>query len=192
MPGFDHFGFLAPYYENCIRSSDYEKLLRLADLPVSGALLDAGGGTGRVAHFLNGKAHPMVVADLSPAMLAEARRKDGVLPVCSPAETLPFADETFARIIMVDALHHVYSQRQTARELWRVLQAGGVLVIEEPDIRQFRVKLIALVEKLVLMRSHILSAERMAELFDAKDAQVRVEKGDYQVYVVVRKREMIE
>src|SRR3970040_1698460 len=129
----------------------------LAALPVSGALLDAGGGTGRVAQFMSGKANPIVVADLSCKMLSEARQKDGLRPVCSHTEKLPFPDETFARIIMVDALHHVCDQRGTVGELWRTLQPGGRLVIEEPDLRLFGVKLLAIAEKLALMRSHFLS-----------------------------------
>ena len=58
---------------------------------------------------------------------------------------------------MVDALHHVIHQGQTAREMYRVLKPGGRIVIEEPDIRKFGVKLIAVAEKLLLMRSHFLS-----------------------------------
>jgi len=90
-----------------------------------------------VAQFMNGKAHPIVVADLSYEMLIIASQKDGLSPVCSHTETLPFPDETFARVIMVDALHHVCNQRHTVDELWRVLQPGGCIVIEEPDVRTF-------------------------------------------------------
>jgi len=59
----DHFGFLAPFYEKFIRPKAPEYLWELAKLPVSGPLLDAGGGTGRVAQFLSGKAASVVVAD---------------------------------------------------------------------------------------------------------------------------------
>ena len=188
MPHFDHFDFLAPLYERFIRPKDPQEMWALVDLPVSGALLDAGGGTGRVAQFMSGKAHPVVVADLSCKMLAQARQKDGLHPVCSPTEKLPFADETFARIIMVDALHHVWDQRQTAAELWRVLQPGGRIVIEEPDVRTFPVKLIALAEKLALMRSHFLSPPGIVELFPYPDAGVRLETAQYNAWVIVEKK----
>jgi SAM-dependent methyltransferase len=154
MPLFDHFDFLAPIYETFIPPKDPQEMWDFADLPASGALLDAGGGTGRVAQFMSDKANPVVVVDLSCKMLSEARQKDGLRPVCSHTEKLPFPDETFARIIMVDALHHVCDQRGTVDELWRTLKPGGRLVIEEPDLRLFGVKLLALAEKLALMRSH--------------------------------------
>ena len=187
MPLFDHFDFLAPLYETFIPPKDPQEMWALADLPVSGALLDAGGGTGRVAQFMSGKANPVVVADLSCKMLAEARQKDGLRPVCSHTESLPFPDESFARIIMVDAFHHVCDQRATVDELWRTLQPGGLIVIEEPDVRTFAVKLIALAEKLALMRSHFLSPPHIADLFHYSNGRVRVETGKLNAWVIVEK-----
>jgi demethylmenaquinone methyltransferase/2-methoxy-6-polyprenyl-1,4-benzoquinol methylase len=188
MPIFDHFDFLAPLYETFIPPKDPQEMWAFADLPAEGgALLDAGGGTGRVAQFMSGKANPIVVADLSCKMLAEARQKGNLRPVCSHTEKLPFPDEAFARIIMVDALHHVCDQRGTVDELWRTLQPGGRIVIEEPDLRFFGVKLLALAEKLALMRSHFLSPPRIAELFHYPDARVRIETSKFSAWVIVEK-----
>jgi demethylmenaquinone methyltransferase/2-methoxy-6-polyprenyl-1,4-benzoquinol methylase len=187
MPIFDHFDFLAPLYDTVIRPADPQDLWNHAALPTDGALLDAGGGTGRVAQSMLGKAQPVVVADLSYKMLAEARRKGGLQPVCSQIEKLPFGDETFARIIMVDALHHVLDQQQTVNELWRVLQPGGRLVIEEPDIRTFAVKLIALGEKLALMRSHFLAPRQIAALFHFSNARVQVQAKNHAAWVIAEK-----
>ncbi len=55
---------------------------------------------------------------------------------------------------MMDALHHMSFQKQAIGELWRVLKPGGRIVIIEPDIRRFVVKLIAIGEKIILMESH--------------------------------------
>ena len=187
MPIFDHFDFLAPLYETFIKPKDPQEMWAFADLPTTGALLDAGGGTGRIAQFMSDKASQVVVADLSCKMLIEARQKNGLHPVCSHTEKLPFPDGAFARIIMVDALHHVCDQRETVDELWRTLQPGGRLVVEEPDLRTFAVKLIALGEKLALMRSHFLSPPRIAELFDYPNARVHVETRKSNAWVIVEK-----
>jgi len=122
-------------------------------------------------------------------MLSEARQKDGLHPVCSHTEKLPFDDETFARIIMVDALHHVINQRGTLDELWRTLQPGGKLVIEEPDLRLFGVKLLAIAEKLALMRSHFLSPPRIAQLLSYPNARVRIETSSFNAWVIAEKIE---
>jgi demethylmenaquinone methyltransferase/2-methoxy-6-polyprenyl-1,4-benzoquinol methylase len=187
MPIFDHFDLLASRYEHYIKPKDPQELWELAALPVNGALLDAGGGTGRVAQHMRGKANPVIVADLSFKMLVEASEKNGLCLVCSPTERLPFPDQTFARIIMVDALHHVYDQQATVDELWRTLKPGGRIIIEEPDVRRFAVKLVALAEKLALMRSRILSPRRIAGLFQYTEARVRIEINGYIAWVIADK-----
>ncbi len=60
-----------------------------------------------------------------------------------------------------------------------------MLVIEEPDIRTFGVKLIALAEKLLLMRSHFLAPEEITNLFPNGEKSIRTEDGT--AWVIVRK-----
>ena len=183
----DHFGFLAPYYETFIKSREPIELIRLAEFPIPGRLLDAGGGTGRVSNFLRECASQVVIADLSCRMLSEAKGKGGLIPVCSHTEKLPFPDSCFERVIMVDVLHHVCDQKETADELWRILKPGGKLIIEEPDVRKFAVKLIAWGEKMALMRSHFLSPPKIVALFDEMNADIRCVKKEHTAWVVVEK-----
>ncbi len=187
MPLLNHFDLLAPLYEKIFPPKVPQALCDLIGLPVAGALLDAGGGTGRVAQFMIGAAKSVVVADLSCKMLAEVRQKDGLQPICSHTEKLPFSDESFERIIMVDALHHVVNQCITVSELWRILQPGGRLVIEEPDVRTFTVKLLALGEKLALMRSHFLPPEKIASLFSYPNARVQIKTMAMNAWVIIEK-----
>ena len=88
-------------------------------------------------------------------------------------------------MLIVDALHHVAGHAQTAAELWRVLQPGGRIIIQEPDIRTFRARLIALAEKLLLMRSHFLSPQQIADLFPQVKVEIYTE--DMSVWVVIQK-----
>lgn len=187
MPLFDHFSLIAPIYDRVIRIRDEQQLIDIAALPVSGRLLDAAGGTGRVAQVLRAFAGQVIVADVSLGMLSQAAAKPGIKPVCGYTERLPFPDESFERIIMVDALHHVANQSRTASEMWRLLARGGRLVIEEPDIETLAVKFIALGEKLAFMRSHFLSAQQMQALFPFPDAHAWVKREDYKAWVIVEK-----
>lgn len=184
----DDFGWIAPIYHRAGTYSSLDTLMDLAGLPVEGRLLDAGGGTGRVAEALRGQARQIVVADLSLGMLHFAVSKPGLQAAAAQSERLPFPDATFERVIMIDALHHVVGQAETARELLRVLKPGGRIVIEEPDIRTFGVKLVALGEKLLLMRSHFFAPDQIAGLFDS--ASTRVTAKDSSAWIVVQKAKL--
>jgi len=180
-----HFNVLAPFYDRVIPFTRLEQMLKVLALPHAGSLLDAGGGTGRVAEALRPHVGQVVVADVSLGMLTQARQK--TLSVASTAtERLPFPDGTFDRVLMVDALHHVISQAETVHELYRVLRPGGRLVIEEPDFRTFAVKLIAVAEKMAFMRSRFLAPAQIANLFPS-NTNVRIEAEDSTAWVIAEK-----
>lgn len=185
MP-FDHFNIIARFYDRAGPFVVTEPLLGLLSLSAEKRLLDVGGGTGRVSASLRGLAGELFVVDVSRGMLRRAARK-GLVAVCGSAESLPFPSESFDRVIMVDALHHVRVQRQTALELWRTLAPGGRIVIVEPDIRKLAVKLIAFGEKLLLMRSHFLTAEEISSLFAKADLKTELYYERYNIIVVVEK-----
>ena len=186
MRAFDHFALIAPLYAR-VPYSKTEVMREVASLPMRGSLLDVGGGTGRVASAIRDLVDEIIVTDISFGML-KASPRAVLTPLCSGSESLPFADNTFERVIMVDALHHVIDYARSAREMFRVLKPGGLLVIEEPDIRTFGVKLIAIAEKLLWMRSHFLAPDEIVKLF----ASLRVGKSsikfaDSTVWVIIEK-----
>jgi len=184
MP-FDHFGLIAPLFSR-VEYSSVEEMIDHAALPTPGHVLDAGGGTGRVASAIRDQAGEVVIADSSLGMLRQADRTQLGL-VCANSESLPFPSNCFERVIMVDALHHVMDQRHTAREMYRVLKPGGRIVIEEPDIRTFGVKMIAVAEKLLLMRSHFLAPEKIVKLFSFDSTKVSIHAVEGSAWVVVEK-----
>ena len=184
MP-FDHFDFIAPVYARAGEYSGLSTLTRLLGLPTTGRLLDVGGGTGRVARSLRNQAGQVVLADVSLGMLRVAASIPGLQTAASASERLPYPDGSFSRVLIVDALHHVEDHAQTAAEMWRVLQPGGRILVIEPDIRVFAVKLIALAEKLLLMRSHFLVPGDIAKFFQPDKTRIKTEDGT--AWIVVQK-----
>jgi len=187
MSGFDHFDLLAPLYDRLIRPPANSRLQEVAGLPIQGRLLDLGGGTGRITSRLHGMAGMLLVADTSRKMLKEAQQKGGLLAVACEAEQLPFRKESFERILIVDAFHHLADQRASLEECLRVLAPAGWLVIEEPDIDRFAVKLIALAERLALFRSRFWRAEAIASKLQGLGMQVQITRENQAAWVVAER-----
>jgi ubiquinone/menaquinone biosynthesis C-methylase UbiE len=188
MPIFDHFDILAPLYDRLIRIPDNDHLAQVVGLPIGGRLLDAAGGTGRIAQQLVDQAGMLVISDVSVNMLRQTQLKDGLYcAVGSETERIAFADGSFERVIVVDAYHHLLDQEESLREFWRVLARGGRLVIEEPDIRRFGVKILALAEKLALFRSHFVLAEKIAARLEEYGAKTTVKREGATVWIVGEK-----
>jgi demethylmenaquinone methyltransferase/2-methoxy-6-polyprenyl-1,4-benzoquinol methylase len=184
MPLLKHFDFLAPIYDRLFSPPEESTLLSLIELPENGHILDAGGGTGRIAQLLTGDKRLVIVQDYSHKMLMQTKSKDEIEAVASETEDLPFPDNCFERVVIVDAYHHLRDQYQSLRELWRVLNIGGMLIIEEPDIRRWAVKFVALAEKLTLMRSHFEPPASTAQSLQTLGAETRVVTKGVNAWIV--------
>jgi glycogen synthase len=95
-----------------------------------------GCGPGRLLAPLAGH-HRVTGCDVSPEMLAEARRRcpPGVRLVRADARRLPFADGTFDALIALDLLAHLPHLADALRELARVVRAGGTLLFDSSNAR---------------------------------------------------------
>ncbi len=185
----DHFKVLAPFYEKVFPLKFSEDIIKRAGLPVDGMLLDAGGGTGRVSKALQESVSNVVLLDFSLDMLLQAKDNQKLLLLNSTTETIPFPEQQFQVRSLIDAFHHVLSQEKTLEELWRVLKPGGKFIIIEPDFNLFVVKLVALFEKLVLMRSHFRSPEYIAELArKLPKSDVSLVREQFNTWVIVEKQ----
>jgi demethylmenaquinone methyltransferase/2-methoxy-6-polyprenyl-1,4-benzoquinol methylase len=180
----DLFDWIAPLYDRIFHFSDPAKLLTLLAMAPHHRLLDVGGGTGRVTNSLTGFVEHACVVDVSWGMLVEARAK-GLCAYQSIAERLPFPDQAFDRILIVDAFHHFQDWPRATTELLRVLRPGGRIVIEEPDIRNGPVKLIALAERLLLMRSRFYAPADLAHLFQSAGGRVTLYEDQTGIYWAV-------
>ena len=187
-PPFDHFGLVASWYERFIRPPDVGLLRELCAFRPEDRLLDVGGGTGRVSQCFRGDVAQVCIVDVSEGMVQGAMSKGGFCAGLGVAEQLPFRDGAFSRMIAVDSFHHFRDHTRAARELVRVIAPGGRLVIEEPDIRRFAVKLVALGETLTLMRSRFHPPDALVRFFDMSGLRVTLhENGSTNFWVVVEK-----
>ncbi len=182
-----HFNLIGPFYDKVFGSMHHETLLRHLAMQPGELLLDIGGGTGRVAQHLLTSGARIIVVDPAPGMLQGTRQK-GIDAVRGLAEQLPFASNSIPKILIVDAFHHFAQQPLAARELLRVLTPGGLLVIEEPDLRTTGTKIIAILEKIALMQTHFIAPPELAALFMRQGAElITITTENINAQIVLRK-----
>ena len=108
------------------------------DLPEGTAVLDLGGGMGRIALPLT-RRHRVTLCDISADMLEMARvtaGREGLdggrlrLRQVDANLTLPFETGSFAAALAIDLVVHLRDPTATLRELRRVLTPDGVLVVD--------------------------------------------------------------
>jgi SAM-dependent methyltransferase len=93
--------------------------------------LDVGGAAGGNAEVLRDHGWDVIVVDLSPAACAFARER-GLRAVRSDLTRLPFGDGTAGLVVAYDVLEHVEDDAAAAREIARVLDPRGRLLVAVP------------------------------------------------------------
>jgi len=188
LPLTGHFDLIASFYDRIFGLPDVGPLQELLALPISGRLLDVGGGTGRVAQTLRDQVGQVIILDNSAGMVSQATRK-GVTAVRGEVEALPFAEDSFSRILVVDAFHHFRNQARAAQELVRVLSSHGRLVVHEPNVKRWAVKTVALGERLLLMRSRFSGLEELVDLFERGGGKVIAsQEEDHYLWLIIERR----
>ncbi|MFH8897859.1 class I SAM-dependent methyltransferase [Streptomyces coeruleorubidus] len=128
----------APHYDapgNQMIDIEQPVVRRILDgLPV-GTALDAACGTGRHTTYLRELGHDVIGVDVSPDMLAQARKR---LPDVAFHEAdlhrLPLPDDAVDTVVCALALTHVPDLAPVLAEFARVLRPGGSLVISDAHL----------------------------------------------------------
>ena len=94
-------------------------------------VLELAAGTGLIAKNIVSSANHIEATDASPEMIAEARRDNQSAKLHFSVQDmfhLPYADQSFDVVIVVNALHIVSEPEKALSEIRRVLKDDGVLV----------------------------------------------------------------
>lgn len=110
--------------------------LKRYQLPKGGAALDYGCGVGDLTSILARTGYQAVGADISLPFVQSAHARHPRLPFVTldAGPRIPFKADQFWAVAAVNTIEHVATPAQTLRELHRVLQPGGLLVLTFPNL----------------------------------------------------------
>ena len=130
---------IAPKYDDWVSTAFRDQYRTIRPL-VTGTVgpeddvLELGTGTGDIAFHLAGRARSVIGVDISPEMIDVASTKlEGGGPSnvefqVADAYALPFDDQTFDRVVCVNALQVMKDPATAIKKAWRVLKEGGEFV----------------------------------------------------------------
>ncbi len=137
------FGQRAAQYATSAAHTDPQVLAQVVELAAprpNWAALDIATGSGHTAFALAPHVASVAGTDLTPEMLAEARRLAAARSIANAAFSqadvhhLPFRDGAFDLVTCRRAAHHFSDIARALGEMKRVLREGGRLVIDDRSV----------------------------------------------------------
>ncbi|HXQ78870.1 MAG: methyltransferase domain-containing protein [Thermoplasmata archaeon] len=122
-------------------------------------LLDLGGGTGAATVVFAAGGQERIVLEPEERRVAQGRAAHApVTFVSGVAESLPFEDGRFDRVVSLMSFHHFTDGDRALREAFRVLAPGGRFVLYDFDPATPRGRWIAFFEGRVMRHSFAFAA----------------------------------
>jgi phosphatidylethanolamine/phosphatidyl-N-methylethanolamine N-methyltransferase len=111
-------------------SSTHRKLENNVSKSNYNSVLELGGGNGEHLDFVSHNFDKYTIVDLRVCELNGVFKQDlRINSLVANAESLPFADNSFDRVVVTCLLHHVDNPEKVFLEIDRVLKVGGAASI---------------------------------------------------------------
>jgi ubiquinone/menaquinone biosynthesis C-methylase UbiE len=115
-------------------------------------VLDFGCGPGTFLSLLSPLCSKMIGIDIVPEFVEKSRdliQTNGLenTDVYLSTGSIPFPNDHFDRIILVDTIHHLENIKSTLHEIHRVLKPDGKLLIFEPNKKNIVLWIMCLLDR---------------------------------------------
>ncbi len=178
---FDH---IAPVY------SVFDRFIPRPDLESSTSnsekILDVGGGTGTILQKISSSDTQVYLLDRSRPMLKHSDRS--LHRVQGDASRIPFSDSSFDTILCIDALHHFGDKHRALKELVRVTEPGGSVVIIDLEPKSPLTMIICMVERLLGEPSYFLAPGSLVRFFSEHGWTSEIDGSDFHQFILTAKK----
>jgi SAM-dependent methyltransferase len=107
---------------------------------LTGDYLDVGSGTGELLRTVVARYSLLPFAcDYTDDLIEKPGPKIDIVDL--NREALPFVENRFALVTCIETIEHLENYRKIIREIYRVLQPGGVAIVSTPNILNLRSRL---------------------------------------------------
>jgi SAM-dependent methyltransferase len=126
---------LALFRRSVLKQAKFRQILARLDDPTDKRGLDIGADNGVISYLLRQHGGHWSSADLDDRAVASIRELVGNNVHQIDGGPTPFADGSFDLVVIVDFLEHIPDDRGFARELARIVQPGGQVIINVPNLK---------------------------------------------------------
>jgi SAM-dependent methyltransferase len=126
---------VALFKRSVLKQAKYRRVVELLEDPTGKTSLDIGADNGVISYLLRQRGGRWYSGDLDSGTVASIRDLVGEQVYQLDGGRLPFGDDTFDQVVIVDFLEHIPDDAGFIRELARVIKPGGILIINVPHLK---------------------------------------------------------
>jgi SAM-dependent methyltransferase len=120
-----------------LNTAIHDRVVELLADEARGSLVDLGAGDGTLAERLQGEGFDVTAVD---AIASDFRPDDIKIVVANLNERMPFADAQFSAVVSTEVIEHLENPWFFLRELYRITEPGGVVIISTPNLSSIYVR----------------------------------------------------
>jgi ubiquinone/menaquinone biosynthesis C-methylase UbiE len=124
------------FKKSVLKQQKYRELVDLMGDMTGKHGLDIGSDNGVISYLFRQRGGHWASADLNPQTVEAIRAVVGDEVYQIEGQSLPFPDNYFDCIVVIDFLEHIRDDRRFIEEAARVLKPGGVIIVNVPHVKK--------------------------------------------------------
>lgn len=124
------------FHKSVLKQAKFREIVAMLGVSDDLDCLDLGSDNGVISYLLRERGGRWTSADLDPAAVRSIEELVGTNVYQIEGDVLPFPDNSFDRVVIVDMLEHVPDDRPFIGEIFRVLRPGGIVIINVPHLKK--------------------------------------------------------